>query len=784
MQRALRLRMVLHGAVQGVGFRPFVYRLAHSLQLQGWVSNSAQGVFIEVEGSKNVLDSFLLRVQKEAPPRSFIQSLEYSFLESRNFKGFAIRESDESGKASAHVLPDIATCPDCLSEVFDRTNRRYLYPFTNCTNCGPRFSIIRSLPYDRPNTSMTQFTMCPECQREYDDPNDRRFHAQPNACPRCGPHLELWDATGLVVRRAHDALLGAAKALRGGMVVAVKGLGGFHLMADARNAAAISRLRTRKYREEKPLALLFPSEESVRVECDVSELEGRLLHSPESPIVLLQRAKATPSGIAAEIAPNNPYLGAMLPYTPLHHILLRELGFPVVATSGNTSDEPICIDERDALERLRGIADLFLVHDRPIVRHVDDSIARVMLGREQILRRARGYAPLSLRVDRSSECCMIAVGAHLKNTVAMSSGRNIFVSQHIGDLETARALQVFQNVIQDFRQLYDETPGRVIRDLHPDYLSGKLAESFGAPVVSIQHHYAHVTSCMAENEIVGNVLGVSWDGTGYGTDGTVWGGEFLRTTETGYTRVATLRPFKLPGGEKAIKEPRRSAIGILYELYGQDVFRRKELFALAALSEREISTMRTMLVREVNSPWTTSVGRLFDAVSSLLDIQQRSTYEGQAAMELEFAIQDHVTNASYPFTVDGSTALAVIDWAPMILAILEDSRKKIPAGIISARFHNTLSEIVLDRAKSIALPQIVLTGGCFQNRHLTERVVRTLEGAGFRPFWHQRIPPNDGGISLGQLYAYLRSRPTGPTKPDIESVINHEEDAHVSGNSR
>ena len=780
-ERALRLRMVLHGAVQGVGFRPFVYRLAKTLQLPGWVANSAQGVFIEVEGPKELLDSFLLRVQKEAPPRAFIQSLEYSFLEPKNFAEFVIRESDETGKTSAHVLPDIATCPDCLSEILDPHNRRFRYPFTNCTNCGPRFSIIHSLPYDRPNTSMARFTMCPECRMEYDDPGNRRFHAQPNACPRCGPQLALWNATGLVLSSGDEALVNAARALREGMTVAVKGLGGFHLMVDARNAGAVTRLRSRKYREEKPLALFFPSEESIREECEVSELERRLLSSPESPIVLLHRLNKF-SGIAAEVAPNNPWLGAMLPYTPLHHLLLRELGFPVVATSGNTSDEPICTDEHDALQRLHGIADLFLVHDRPIVRHVDDSIARIMLGREQLLRRSRGYAPLSLRVDRSSERCMIAVGAHLKNTVAMSSGRNIFVSQHIGDLETARALQVFQNVIQDFRRLYDEAPDRVIRDLHPDYLSGKLAESFGAPVVSIQHHYAHVASCIAENQIVGDVLGVSWDGTGYGTDGTVWGGEFLRTTETGYMRVATLRPFKLPGGEKAVKEPRRSAIGILYELYGQDVFRRKELSALAGLSEQEVSTVRTMLVREVNSPLTTSMGRLFDAVSSLLGIQQRSTYEGQAAMELEFAIQDYETEESYSFAVDRSAIPAVIDWAPMILALVEESRRRIPVGIISAKFHNTLAEIVLDTAKNIALPQIVLTGGCFQNRQLTERVVRKLDAAGFRPFWHQRIPPNDGGISLGQLYAYLRS--TGSSKPAVQQEINRKEEAHVLGDSR
>jgi hydrogenase maturation protein HypF len=452
---SLRLRVAIRGAVQGVGFRPFVYRLATELGLTGWVNNSPQGVFIEVEGGKERLDSFLLRIEKEKPPRSFVQSLESSFLDPKGYPAFEIRESDESGEKVALVLPDISVCPDCLRDVFDPGNRRYLYPFTNCANCGPRFSIIEALPYDRANTTMKRFVMCDECSTEYANPLDRRFHAQPNACPKCGPHLELWDKQGGVRSSRRQALLGAADAIREGRVVAVKGLGGFHLVVDARSGEAVNRLRDRKRREEKPFALMFPSLEMIKEVCDVSDVEERLLLSPESPIVLLKRIKTNPRPAITHqqsIAPGNPYLGVMLPYTPLHHLLMAELDFPIVATSGNLSDEPICIDECEAVKRLDGVADLFLIHDRPIARHVDDSIARVMMGREMVLRRARGYAPLPVHFGQGLPACL-ATGAHLKSAVAISAGAGVFVSQHIGDLETSQAFDAFKRVISDLAPL-------------------------------------------------------------------------------------------------------------------------------------------------------------------------------------------------------------------------------------------------------------------------------------------------------------------------------------------
>jgi hydrogenase maturation protein HypF len=772
----VRLKIVSRGAVQGVGFRPFVYRLATEMKLQGWVSNSAQGVFIEVEGAKEVLDRFLLRLPKEIPPRAFIQSLEFSFLDPFGFTTFEIRESNITGAKTTLILPDIATCPDCLSEIFDPANRRHLYPFTNCTNCGPRFSIIEKLPYDRINTSMKMFAMCPECKTEYENPTDRRFHAQPNACPACGPQMELWDDNKTVLAIRHDALLRAAKAIREGKIVAVKGLGGFHLIVDARNDDAVRRLREQKHREEKPFALMFPSLETVKAECKVDELEERLLSSPESPIVLLQRKHSATvnhkSTISQSVAPNNPYFGVILPYTPLHHILMKELGFPVVATSGNLSDEPICTDEHEAIIRLQEIADIFLVHNRPIVRHVDDSITRVILGRELVLRRARGYAPLPISVVGTQHAVSLAVGAHLKNTIALTSGNNIFISQHIGDLETQQSLDAFHAVIHDFQNLYETKPPDIVSDLHPEYMSTKFAQASGLNVTQIQHHYAHIASCMAENQLEGEVLGVSWDGTGYGTDGTIWGGEFLLTDETSFERIATFRSFKLAGGEKAIKEPRRTALGILYEMFGAKVFQRDDLIPVQAFTSAELDIVQQMLTKSVNSPVTTSAGRLFDAVASLIGLRQIVNFEGQAAMDLEFLTDQLNTDKMYKFSINdlglpkeqsmiqseigNRKSLNIIDWSPLISGILEDVRHKTISPIIAAKFHNTLTEIIVMVAKKIKQNRVVLSGGCFQNRYLMERTVKRLREEGFRPYWHQRVPPNDGGIALGQVYAALR----------------------------
>ena len=779
-QQLMRMRISIRGAVQGVGFRPFIYRLAAEDRLAGWVNNSSQGVIVETEGSKEQLQSFLLRIDREKPPRCFIQSLESSYLDPVGYTTFEIRESDDSGEKTALVLPDIAVCSDCLAEVLDPTNRRYLYPFTNCTNCGPRFTIIDALPYDRPNTTMNKFEMCVDCLLEYENPLDRRFHAQPNACPICGPHIELLASDGRVLASHHDALFEAVASIVHGMIVAVKGLGGFHLMTAAHNDAAVRRLRERKHREEKPLALMYPSLESIRRDCEVSDLEERLLLSPESPIVLLRRKSAIgnpKSGVSALVAPGNPYLGAMLPYTPLHQLLMSELGFPVVATSGNRADEPICIDEHEALDRLKRIAELFLVHNRPIARHVDDSIVRVMMGRELVLRRARGYAPLPVQLPQPA-APTLAVGAHLKNAIAASTGADVFISQHIGDLETHEAFNAFERVIDSFKELYELRLEAVACDEHPGYLSTQFAKRCGLPVVTVQHHYAHVLSCMAENRLREPVLGVSWDGTGWGPDGTIWGGEFLRVPgmipsaeddPAPFQRVAHLRTFRLPGGEKAIKEPRRVAIGLLYELFGAALFEMEELAPVRAFSRRERELLKAMLEKQLNAPVTSSAGRLFDAIASIAGLRQEVRFEGQAAMQLEAALDGTVTDEAYPFGVShcrfekaqsstrGSQAAIVVDWGPIVRGVLADARSGLPAGTLSAKFHNALVEAIVAVALRIGEERVVLSGGCFQNKYLTERAVWRLEREGVRAYWHQRVPPNDGGIALGQLMGAART---------------------------
>lgn len=758
---SLRAKITVHGAVQGVGFRPFVYRLATQLRLGGWVLNSSQGVFIELEGPLDLLQVFLTRLEKEKPALAIIQSLESSFLDLVGYQGFEIRYSDRTGSKTALILPDIAICADCLREVFDPSNRRYRYPFTNCTNCGPRFSIIEELPYDRPNTSMRRFNQCPECEAEYHDPLNRRFHAQPNACSKCGPHIELWDGSRNILASEDVALLKAAELIRQGKVIALKGLGGFQLICIAREEDVVMRLRRRKQREGKPFALMYPALDQVKGDCLVSSLEERLLGSPESPIVLLTR-RSEDAAIALSVAPGNRTLGVMLPYTPLHHLLMRELGVPVVATSGNLANEPICIDEIEALDRLKDIADFFLVHDRPIVRHVDDSIARIVCNREIVLRRARGYAPLPVRMKQPLPS-VLAVGAHLKNTVALNVGRDVFISQHIGDLETTMALAAFHRAVEDLPRLYDVKPELVACDLHPDYLSTKYATGAHPTVERVQHHWAHMLACMTENELEPPVLGVSWDGTGYGTDGTIWGGEFLVPVDDSFQRVAHFRLFRLPGGETAVREPRRTALAILYEIWGEKGLKENGLAPVAEFSSTELGLIRQMLAKGFNSPVTSSVGRLFDAVAALVGIRQQVTFEGQAAMELESVIESEV-NETYPFELSNGVP-QIIDWAPMIGEILVDLRRGISSGAISAKFHNTLAEIIVAVGRQIVTPKIVLTGGCFQNRYLLEQTVQRLSQAGFKPYWHQRVPPNDGGIALGQIAAAARvSRRTVATE--------------------
>lgn len=708
-----RLRVTLTGAVQGVGFRPFVYRLAADLHLSGWVLNSSAGLVVEVEGEPAALDEFLARLHREKPAPAVILTSESSRFAPVGFDRFEIRTSDEAEEKTVAVLPDLATCGGCLRELLDPTNRRHGYPFTNCTYCGPRYSIIEDIPYDRPRTTMKIFPLCRNCQSEYDDPLDRRFHAQPNACPVCGPRLSMPVAE-------------SARALLDGRILALKGIGGFQLLVDARKEDAVVRLRRRKGREEKPFALMMASLDMARKFCVVSEAERALLESAAAPIVLL--APSGEPGIAPSVARSSPYIGVMLAYSPLHHLLMREAGIPLVATSGNRSDEPIAIENDEARRRLAGIADVFLEHDRPIARASDDSVVRLARGREMVLRRARGYAPMPVRVSTSLDR-VLAVGAHLKNAVAIAIAHQVYLSQHIGDLDSLEAREAFERAIRDLCRLYRFEPRLVACDMHPDYASTQWARASGLPVVEIQHHEAHAASCAAENDVRGDYLAVSWDGTGYGRDGTVWGGEFFLVRGGAFERIAHLRTFRLPGGEAAVKEGWRSAASLLWEIEGAG--------ALA-----ETPAIARMLERGLNAPVTSSVGRLFDAVAALCGVARASRFEGQAAMLLERAIGSLDTREAYP--------LPGGDWAELVAAVRGDVRAGVEPALISARFHNALVAWIAETATACGVGQVALSGGCFQNRYLVDRAVDALESRGFQVFTHQRVPPNDGGIALGQ----------------------------------
>jgi hydrogenase maturation protein HypF len=676
---------------------------------------------------------------------------EVSRIAPSGFAWFEILPSDERPPKTAAVLPDLATCPECLRELFDPADRRFGYAFTNCTLCGPRYTILIDIPYDRPNTTMRSFVLCPACRREYGSPHDRRFHAQPNACPTCGPRL--WSAPGPADGARVVAY--AAEALARGQIVALKGVGGFQLLVDARNPAAVMRLRERKHREEKPFALLMPSVAVAHQHCIVSAAEEEILVSQAAPIVLLRRKREC--DLAPEVAKSSPYLGVILPYSPLHHLLMAQYPFPVVATSGNRADEPIAIDNDEAGERLRDIADVFVLHNRPIARPCDDSVALFSGGRPQILRRARGYAPLAVVAHRDLPR-VLAVGGHLKNTVAIALGRQVFLSQHVGDLDSVESRQAFERAIEDLCRLYRFEPKLVACDLHPDYASTQWALASGLPIVQIQHHFAHVMACMAENEVAAPVLGVAWDGTGYGLDGTIWGGEFLSVRNDAFVRVAQFRTFRLPGGEKAIKEPRRAALGLLYEIFGEELFAMNELAPVQSFTAPELDLLRQMLRKKINAPVTSSAGRIYDAVASLAGIRQITRFEGQGAMELEFALDGVVTDGSYPVRLsesgaDDQQSALIIDWQPLTLALIDDLRSGVPNRRISAKFHNAMVESIIAVARRVNEKKVALTGGCFQNRYLSERTVQHLQNEGFSPYWHQRIPPNDGGIALGQAVA-------------------------------
>jgi len=740
------LNILIQGIVQGVGFRPFVYRLAHECYLTGWVNNSAQGVHIELAGQETDIQTFLKRLLDEKPSHATITNIHSSWVARREYDDFTIRHSDNTGDKSAFIMPDLAICPDCLQDILDPNNRRYRYPFTNCTHCGPRYSIIHALPYDRIRTSMWHFKMCDACLMEYRNPLDRRFHAQPNACPACGPQIALWDCEGNTIALEDDALLFAADAIKQGQIVAFKGLGGFQLLVDARKKSAVQRLRELKKRPDKPFALMFPTLDMARSCCDVGLSESSVLQSSAAPIVLLKCTN--PSLIADNVAPNNPYLGVMLPYTPLHVLLMQELNFPIVATSGNLSDEPICIDEYEALEHLATIADVFLVHNRPIERPVDDSIVQFVDGELQILRRARGYAPLSLELTDTLPTTL-AVGSHLKNTVAITHNDQLFLSQHIGDLNNTKTNDVFLQEIDDFKRLYDLTPEQIVHDLHPDYLSTQYAQKTGLACYAVQHHVAHVLAGMLDNRIDDAVLGVAWDGSGYGTDNMIWGGEWFVVHDSTVERVAYLSPFALPGGDSAIREPRRSAMGALYAIYGENLFEDYDVPLFRTFTKNERDVLKMMLDKHINTPLTTSMGRLFDVVASILNLCQVSTFEGQAARTVEYKAMKSNSTECYTFSFEDS----VLDWRPMIQQVVRDRIDRVSSATIARQFHNTLADMIVRVAGSVGEEKVLLTGGCFQNRLLTEIANKRLRQAGFTPYWHHRIPPNDGGIAVGQIMA-------------------------------
>jgi hydrogenase maturation protein HypF len=750
-----RLAITVHGVVQGVGFRPFVYNAARARGLSGWVCNEADNVRIEAQGPSAALDAFLEDLQFAHPSQARVASLDCSetTLENEPESGFQIRSSNTASTPRPSIPADMATCSECLGEISDPAAHRFQYPFTNCTHCGPRWSIIEQLPYDRPRTSMSGFSLCPTCEKEYLNPVDRRFHAQPIACPTCGPSLMLLAATGGVLSKGGEALKLAADALLAGKILAMKGLGGFQLLVDAANPAAVQRLRERKQRPDRPFAVMLATLAETLRRCKVSQSEAELLESPQSPIVLLRRRCDHDAlrDIARAVAPDNPYLGVMLPYTPLHHLLMSIVQRPVVCTSGNLSDEPMAIATEDAMERLGAIADVLLTHNRPIVRPVDDSIVRVGPTGPQVMRRARGYAPLPIDLELKSPT-ILAVGGHLKNTVALSlePDAQVVLSQHIGDLDSVLGAEVFRRAIDDLLAFFHARPEMLACDLHPDYVSTRHAEKLAAewdvPLLRVQHHHAHAAACIAEHRLQGPVLGLTWDGTGYGTDGTIWGGEALVCEEAGFSRAAHLRVFPLPGGEKAMHEPRRSGLGVLHEIWGDNAAR----FVDGWFSAAEIDPLLRMLDHRVRSPRTSSMGRLFDAVAALCGLHAPISYEGQAAMNLEYAAYS-CEDEAYPMILSDDIPM-VVDWEPMIRAIVADRAAGEPIGRISARFHNALAEMAATIARCAGCSQVVLSGGCFQNTLLTQRVRARLRESGFNVYLHQAVPPGDGGIALGQVY--------------------------------
>jgi hydrogenase maturation protein HypF len=733
-RRQIRIR----GIVQGVGFRPFVHNLARRLGLAGYVLNSSAGVVAEVEGTPAALDSFVESVRSEAPPLARIEEMLVAEIDPLGERDFAIRESQALEGEFALVSPDVATCPDCYRDFTDPANRRYGYAFTNCTNCGPRYTIIRDIPYDRPNTTMAGFRMCAACQAEYYDPGNRRFHAQPNACAECGPQLSA-------------PIAEAQRRLSEGAIVAIRGLGGFHLACDSRNDRAVRLLRERKRRSDKPFALMARDLAAVEAFCAVSDADRRALVSARRPIVILPRR--ADSGISATVAPGNNTVGVMLPYTPLHHLLFTGAPYDaLVMTSGNLSEEPIVTSNEEALDRLRPLADWFLLHNRDIYMRADDSVVRTFEGVERTLRRSRGFVPQA--IDLGMEVAeILACGGELKNTFCLSKGRYAVLSQHIGDMENYETLTFFEETLANLKKLFRVEPRAVAHDLHPAYLSTQYALRVpGREKIGVQHHHAHIASCMAENGLRGKVIGVALDGTGYGTDGQIWGGEFLVADYGGFERRAHLRYVPLAGGDAAVRQPWRPALAYLADTFGAAA-EFPELAIWRDVPESQRKLVRSMIAHRVNTIDTSSCGRLFDAVASLVGLRQQINFEGQAAIELETIAAEGMAE-SYPFALEGDTAVGTLDFRPAIERIVAEVRAGTPAPTIAARFHNTMAEAIVEVCRRLRaeekLNRVCLSGGTFQNMKLLARTLAGLRRLDFEVFIHARVPPNDGGIALGQ----------------------------------
>jgi hydrogenase maturation protein HypF len=743
-----RIALTVRGTVQGVGFRPHVARCARDHGVSGGVRNTLEGVRIELEGAPSAVAATRAAIIETIPYRDLIHEIDEVCVPPAGSAAFTISPSGEDGARSVWITPDLAMCEHCAVDVADPDCRRYRYPFTTCARCGPRYSILHAIPFDRANTVMREFPLCAACESEYADPDDRRYHAQAFTCPVCGPTLTLYDGAGQPRATGEDALAEAAALIRSHGVLALQGLGGFQLLVDAGDEIAVDILRTRKQRPRKPLAVMFRSVDSAAETCELDGVERALLTSTASPIVLAHRRRDF-GRIVEAVAPGNPLLGVMVPYTPLHRLLMDLLDGPIVATSGNVAGEPICIDLPSALGRLGGIADGFLAHDRPILRPVDDSVVRVVGGRPLVLRSARGYAPLTIPFARPDDFDVFAAGGHLKNTVARTARHAAVISQHVGDLDTAPGRRLAGTVRSDLDRLYGGHVRAVARDMHPDYASSRAVETEATDIV--QHHHAHVVSAMVEHDLDGTVLGIVWDGTGFGTDGTIWGGEFLIADRASFTRHAHLRTFPLPGGEAAIVDPRRTAFGALWEMFGEAAVAHPAMNRLPHATRRNLARM---LARGVHAPRTSAMGRLFDVVAALTRLCEEVTFEGQAAIAVEFAAARGGARGGlprYPFDVrpaPENPETLVIDWAPCVLTMLNECEE---SDRVAFRFHETMVAMAVAVARRQPERRIVLTGGCFQNKLLTERLVGALEEIGFLVFTHRRVPPNDGGLAVGQL---------------------------------